>query len=129
MIFSFFYFLILFFIFINFNFNFLFIFYFLLIFYYLFLKRNLRSPHVVFFYGACLQPSMCMVLEFCHKGSLYDVLNSKEDITWKRVFKAAKDTIKGLSCLHNWKPQIVHRDMKSLNLLVLFFPSSSFLLF
>lgn len=66
---------------------------------------------------------MCMVLEFCHKGSLYDVLNNaKEDITWGRVFKACNDTIKGLLCLHNWKPQIVHRDMKSLNLLVgLFF--------
>lgn len=60
-----------------------------------------------------------MVLEFCHKGALYDVLNDmKEDITWPIVFKAAIDTIKGLLCLHNWVPQIVHRDMKSLNLLV-----------
>ena len=60
-----------------------------------------------------------MVLEFCGKGALYDVLNDmREDITWPIVFKIAIDTVKGLSCLHNWKPQIVHRDMKSLNLLV-----------
>lgn len=79
----------------------------------------LRSPHVVFFYGACMQPSMCMVLEFCHKGALYDVLNDmNEDITWDKVLKAAADTVRGLACLHNWKPQIVHRDLKSLNLLV-----------
>eukprot|EP00011_Vannellida_sp_DIVA3-517-6-12_P004910 CAMPEP_0114614994 /NCGR_PEP_ID=MMETSP0168-20121206/5938_1 /TAXON_ID=95228 ORGANISM="Vannella sp., Strain DIVA3 517/6/12" /NCGR_SAMPLE_ID=MMETSP0168 /ASSEMBLY_ACC=CAM_ASM_000044 /LENGTH=825 /DNA_ID=CAMNT_0001826055 /DNA_START=387 /DNA_END=2864 /DNA_ORIENTATION=+ len=79
----------------------------------------LRSPHVVFFYGACMQPSMCMVLEFCHKGALYDVLNDMtEDITWDKVLKAAVDTTRGLACLHNWKPQIVHRDLKSLNLLV-----------
>eukprot|EP00012_Vannella_robusta_P006723 CAMPEP_0206201394 /NCGR_PEP_ID=MMETSP0166-20121206/11513_1 /ASSEMBLY_ACC=CAM_ASM_000260 /TAXON_ID=95228 /ORGANISM="Vannella robusta, Strain DIVA3 518/3/11/1/6" /LENGTH=805 /DNA_ID=CAMNT_0053620043 /DNA_START=36 /DNA_END=2449 /DNA_ORIENTATION=- len=83
------------------------------------IMSSLRSPHVVFFYGATTQPSLCMVLEFCHKGALYDVLNDmREDIAWPNVFKAAIDTIKGLLCLHNWKPQIVHRDMKSLNLLV-----------
>jgi len=83
------------------------------------IMSSLRSPYVVFFYGATTQPSLCMVLEFCAKGALYDVLNDmKEDITWSIVFKAAIDTIKGLLCLHNWKPQIVHRDMKSLNLLV-----------
>jgi len=79
----------------------------------------LRSPHVVFFYGAALSPSLCMVLEFCAKGALYDVLSDlTQKITWKHVFRAAIDTVKGLLCLHNWKPQIVHRDMKSLNLLV-----------
>lgn len=79
----------------------------------------LRSPHLVFFYGACTQPSFCLVFEFCSKGTLYDVLNDlNEDITWSRVFRASLDAIKGLSCLHNWKPPIVHRDMKSLNLLV-----------
>merc|ERR1712137_1078969 len=83
------------------------------------IMSSLRSPHVVFFYGATTQPSLCMVLEFCAKGALYDVLNDmKEDITWPIVFKASIDTIKGLLCLHNWKPQIVHRDMKSLDLLV-----------
>lgn len=83
------------------------------------IMSNLRSPHVVFFYGATTQPSLCMVLEFCHKGALYDVLaDLREDISWSKVLKAALDTTKGLLCLHNWKPQIVHRDMKSLNLLV-----------
>lgn len=83
------------------------------------IMSSLRSPHVVFFYGATTKPSLCMVLEFCHKGALYDVLSDmRENITWSNVFKASIDTIKGLLCLHNWKPQIVHRDMKSLNLLV-----------
>lgn len=26
--------------------------------------------------------------------------------------------MKGVLCLHSWRPQIVHRDLKSLNLLV-----------
>lgn len=83
------------------------------------IMSSLRSPHVVFFFGACIRPSLCMVLEFCHKGALFDVLNDlREDITWSRVFKAASDTVRGLLCLHSWRPQIVHRDLKSLNLLV-----------
>jgi len=61
-----------------------------------------------------------MVLEFCHKGALYDVLQTEkhEDISWFRVLRAAIDTVKGLLCLHSWKPPIVHRDLKTLNLLV-----------
>eukprot|EP01094_Clydonella_sp_ATCC50884_P017540 TRINITY_DN306_c7_g1_i1.p1 TRINITY_DN306_c7_g1~~TRINITY_DN306_c7_g1_i1.p1 ORF type:complete len:836 (-),score=304.65 TRINITY_DN306_c7_g1_i1:349-2856(-) len=83
------------------------------------IMSSLRSPHVVFFYGACIQPSLCMVLEFCHRGSLHDVLSDlQEDITWARVLRAAVDTMKGLTCLHYWKPVIVHRDLKTLNLLV-----------
>ena len=27
------------------------------------LLSSLRSPHVVFFFGACIKPSLCMVLE------------------------------------------------------------------
>merc|ERR1712063_216533 len=58
------------------------------------IMSSLRSPHVVFFYGATTQPSLCMVLEFCAKGALYDVLNDmKEDNTWPIVFKAAIETI------------------------------------
>jgi len=80
---------------------------------------DIRSPHLVFFYGASTQPNFCLVFEFCSKGTLYDVLRKLEEpFPWSRVFKAAQDAIKGLLCLHNWKPPIVHRDMKSLNLLV-----------
>lgn len=39
-------------------------------------------------------------------------------IDWQTVFKIAIEATKGILCLHSWKPQIVHRDLKSLNLLV-----------
>jgi serine/threonine protein kinase len=79
----------------------------------------LRSPHVVFFFGACFEPSMYIVLEFCHKGTLSDVLmDTNEDWTWPRALRAMIDATKGLLCLHGWKPPIVHRDLKTLNLLV-----------
>jgi serine/threonine protein kinase len=54
-----------------------------------------------------------------HNGSLYDLMK-REDyrITWKRVIKFAQQIVKGLNCLHRWIPCIVHRDVKSKNLLV-----------
>ncbi len=80
---------------------------------------SLRSTNVVYFYGAVIEPKICMVLEFCSRGSLYDVLKDESNVVdWPKVIKIITDAVKGVSCLHNWKPQIVHRDLKSLNLLV-----------
>lgn len=95
---------------------------------------DLRSPHVVLFFGACLKPELCMVFEFCchgnarrscdwlwligTTGSLFDVLNSDIDLDWARVLKLSVDIAKAVNTLHSWVPPIVHRDMKSLNLLV-----------
>lgn len=35
----------------------------------------IRSPHVMLFYGVLLRPRLSLVVEFCSKGSLFDVLN------------------------------------------------------
>lgn len=79
----------------------------------------IRSKYVVYFHGAVLEPKLCMVMEFCSRGSLYHVItNDKYDIGWDKVFRFAIETTKGIDTLHNADPQIVHRDLKSLNLLV-----------
>lgn len=79
----------------------------------------IRSPYMVAFYGACFEPKLCMVMEFCSRDSLYHVMNSRKySIGWEKFFKFAIQMTRGVECLHNWTPQIVHRDFKSLNLLV-----------
>jgi serine/threonine protein kinase len=58
---------------------------------------DLRSPHVVLFFGACLRPELCMVFEFCARGTLFDVLNkdnSDEPLDWPRVLKLSMDIAK-----------------------------------
>eukprot|EP01091_Cochliopodium_minus_P004113 TRINITY_DN1402_c0_g1_i1.p1 TRINITY_DN1402_c0_g1~~TRINITY_DN1402_c0_g1_i1.p1 ORF type:complete len:648 (+),score=184.50 TRINITY_DN1402_c0_g1_i1:149-2092(+) len=80
--------------------------------------RELRSKHVVLFFGAMLKPELCMVFEFCEKGSLANVLQSKDKLDWKRILRLSLDTCKAIGTLHSWNPPIVHRDLKSLNLLV-----------
>lgn len=83
------------------------------------IMSNIKSNYVVLFYGAVLEPKLCMVMEYCSRGSLYHVLNNdKYDIGWDKVFRFAIEATKGIDQLHNGDPQIVHRDLKSLNLLV-----------
>jgi len=79
----------------------------------------IQSPYIVFFFGAVLEPKMCMVMELCSRGSLYHVMNdAKLDIGWDKVFSFSKEMVKGVDCLHSFNPQVVHRDFKSLNLMI-----------
>eukprot|EP01112_Ceratiomyxa_fruticulosa_P004101 TRINITY_DN1445_c0_g1_i1.p1 TRINITY_DN1445_c0_g1~~TRINITY_DN1445_c0_g1_i1.p1 ORF type:complete len:727 (+),score=136.48 TRINITY_DN1445_c0_g1_i1:310-2490(+) len=79
----------------------------------------IRSPNIVTFFGACLEPKLCMVMEYCARDSLYHVMNNKRyDLGWDKFFKFSKEMTAGMLALHGWSPQIVHRDFKSLNLLV-----------
>eukprot|EP01133_Synstelium_polycarpum_P012204 gene12204-14286_t len=83
------------------------------------IMASIRSPFMVTFYGASLDPKLCMVMEYCSRDSLYHVMNTKKyDIGWDRFFQFTMQMTLGIQCLHNWTPQIVHRDFKSLNLLV-----------
>jgi len=78
-----------------------------------------QDPHVVFFFGACLTPRLCMVMEYMGRGTLHKVLNDQKfEVTWEHVISFCKDMVKGMIALHSHNPQIVHRDFKSLNLLV-----------
>lgn len=84
----------------------------------------LRHPNVVSFLGVCLEPP-CIVTEFCARGSLTDVLRGAKAtpakaslLDWSRRLNMALDAAKGMLYLHNHAPPIIHRDLKSPNLLV-----------
>lgn len=84
----------------------------------------MRHPNVILFMGVCPDPP-CVVTEYCSRGSLYDLLkNADEDtiisreLTWHRRLGMLLDAAKGMLYLHSHKPPIIHRDLKSPNLLV-----------
>lgn len=77
-----------------------------------------QSRNIVKFFGVSFEPRLCMVMEFAEHGSLYDVLQSPVSLDWGRVISFISDMAQGLYDLHNHEPPVIHRDLKSLNLLV-----------
>jgi len=80
---------------------------------------GLDSPYMITFYGAVVENYLMMVMELCDRGSLYDVLTkTPKELSWQRAVNFASDMAEGIAVLHNHVPPIIHRDLKSLNLLV-----------
>ncbi|KAJ6682871.1 SERINE/THREONINE-PROTEIN KINASE EDR1 [Salix koriyanagi] len=64
-------------------------------------------------------PNLSIITEFLPRGSLYRILHRPQSqIDEKRRIKMALDVARGMNCLHASSPTIVHRDLKSPNLLV-----------
>eukprot|EP01127_Copromyxa_protea_P020199 TRINITY_DN6713_c0_g1_i1.p1 TRINITY_DN6713_c0_g1~~TRINITY_DN6713_c0_g1_i1.p1 ORF type:complete len:893 (+),score=139.48 TRINITY_DN6713_c0_g1_i1:40-2718(+) len=82
--------------------------------------RKVNSPYMIKFYGAVIEKNLCMVMELCERGSLHDVLlkNTELKLNWDYGLNFSRDIAEGISVLHNHEPPIIHRDLKSLNLLV-----------
>eukprot|EP01100_Stratorugosa_tubuloviscum_P013770 TRINITY_DN708_c0_g2_i1.p1 TRINITY_DN708_c0_g2~~TRINITY_DN708_c0_g2_i1.p1 ORF type:complete len:607 (+),score=247.01 TRINITY_DN708_c0_g2_i1:110-1930(+) len=78
---------------------------------------KLRHPNVVLFIGACLSvPHLCIVTEFCTRGSLFDLLHIQR--TEIDFLSMTLDSARGLNYLHLRKPPVIHRDLKTANFLV-----------
>ncbi|KAF7805176.1 serine/threonine-protein kinase EDR1 [Senna tora] len=84
------------------------------------IMRRLRHPNIVLFMGAVTRPpNLSIISEFLPRGSLYKILHRPHcQIDEKRRIKMALDVARGMNCLHTSTPTIVHRDLKSPNLLV-----------
>lgn len=64
---------------------------------------------------------VCLILEYCAGGSLFELLHNcwHIELSWKQKLKMIADTASALDYLHNFDPPILHRDLKSLNLMLL----------
>jgi serine/threonine protein kinase len=78
-----------------------------------------KCAQIVKLLGICIEPGhYSIVMEYLAKGSLYDVLHDDEiELPWKTVcVPIALDIGRGLSYLHD--RDILHRDLKSLNIVL-----------
>ncbi|GMJ02121.1 hypothetical protein like AT3G06620 [Hibiscus trionum] len=84
------------------------------------LMKRLRHPNVLLFMGAVTSPQrLCIVTEFLSHGSLFRLLQKNAaKLDWRRRVHMALDIARGMNYLHHYNPPIVHRDLKSSNLLV-----------
>ncbi|XP_010439238.1 PREDICTED: dual specificity protein kinase shkE isoform X1 [Camelina sativa] len=84
------------------------------------IMKKLRHPNVLLFMGAvCTEEKSAIVMEYMPRGSLFKILHSSnQPLDKKRRLRMALDVARGMNYLHRRNPPIVHRDLKSSNLLV-----------
>ncbi|RLN53188.1 hypothetical protein BBJ29_001725 [Phytophthora kernoviae] len=80
----------------------------------------LHHPNICMLLGACLTPeNRALVIELVEQGSLWAVLRTRRrQLTEEMRARFVLDTARGMSYLHQFELPILHRDMKSPNLLV-----------
>jgi len=82
--------------------------------------ESLRHPNIVMFLGACTKPpNLAIVLEYCSRGSLWSILQNPDlKLSWDDRRRMAIDAARGVNYLHSFPTPVLHRDLKSLNLLL-----------
>ncbi|KAM6899683.1 atrial natriuretic peptide receptor 1 [Xenentodon cancila] len=81
--------------------------------------RDVQNEHLTRFIGACIDPpNMCIITEYCPRGSLQDLMES-ESITldWMFRYSLIIDIVKGMAFLHN-SVIVSHGNLKSSNCVV-----------
>ncbi|KAJ6715506.1 hypothetical protein OIU85_026952 [Salix viminalis] len=86
-----------------------------------------ESPYVINFLGtthddhddsACKEKNRLLVLEFMPNGSLYDLLHADANPpSWSKRVEIAIQIARAIQSLHEGKPLVIHRDIKSANVL------------
>lgn len=84
----------------------------------------LRHPNCIQYLGAMLDPP-ALIMEYCSKRSVDRILaealldpKAAKQLDWVHLMSMATDAAKGMYYLHTRSPPIIHRDLKSPNLLV-----------
>uniref|UniRef100_A0A7S0H953 Non-specific serine/threonine protein kinase n=1 Tax=Amorphochlora amoebiformis TaxID=1561963 RepID=A0A7S0H953_9EUKA len=81
---------------------------------------QLRHPNIVLYIGACPKlPNVCIVMEWCARGCLFDMLhNPSFFMDTSLLIRIAHGIAQGMNYLHSLAARIVHRDLKSHNVLL-----------
>ncbi|XP_068761985.1 atrial natriuretic peptide receptor 1-like [Montipora capricornis] len=80
--------------------------------------RDIRHDNLNQFIGACVDPEVCIVMQYCSRGSLQDILEN-EDVKLDHMFMASliADIVKGMAYMHSTDLKS-HGNLKSSNCLV-----------
>ncbi|XP_053496401.1 guanylate cyclase 2G [Ictalurus furcatus] len=64
--------------------------------------RELKHENLIQFFGVCNEPpNVCIVMQYCKKGSLKDILrNSEIELDWMFKLSFAYDIVNGIEYLH-----------------------------
>lgn len=81
--------------------------------------KQLRHENIIQFIGVSSNSKhLCIVTELCENGDLFDYMRKapKPSLTQQIMFM--HDIALGVTYLHTRRPSIIHRDLKSMNILI-----------
>jgi hypothetical protein len=80
----------------------------------------MRHPNVLLYIGASTHSEdISIVTEWCEHGSLTDLIyDEQRTMTMTSMLSIAIDVAQGMNYLHSLEPIIIHRDLKSANILI-----------
>lgn len=81
---------------------------------------KVRHTNCILFMGACsCPPELMIVTEYAKRGSLFELLHNKQELLdWRLRLRIAFEAATGVLYLHTRQIPIVHRDLKSENILL-----------
>jgi serine/threonine protein kinase len=88
------------------------------------LLSRLKHPNIVPFCGAVTRPPhLCIVLGFVSGGSLYRLIQSRKSLdgplfSLAEIAHLSLGIARGVLYLHSQRPPVIHRDLKSPNVLI-----------
>ena len=82
---------------------------------------KLRHRHILQFYGACIQPNCFYMVTELMQTDLFSSLRNNKRYLWTGIYgkEVLLGVASGLHYLHSRRPPIVHRDIKSPNILLM----------
>ncbi|KAJ1957624.1 kinase-like protein [Linderina pennispora] len=81
--------------------------------------KQLRHENIVKFIGvSAYKKRLCIVTELCDKGDLFDFMKRVPKPPFAQLMMLMHDIALGVSYLHTRRPSIIHRDLKSMNVLI-----------
>ena len=85
----------------------------------LLILKSVSHPNIVKFYGVCVdEDQYSLITEYASLHSLFDLLEEKKKFSSPEQLSIGIQIATGINYLHQSKPQILHRNIKSTNILL-----------
>eukprot|EP01125_Pyxidicula_operculata_P015927 TRINITY_DN5431_c0_g1_i1.p1 TRINITY_DN5431_c0_g1~~TRINITY_DN5431_c0_g1_i1.p1 ORF type:complete len:1097 (+),score=298.15 TRINITY_DN5431_c0_g1_i1:802-4092(+) len=79
----------------------------------------LNHPNVVNLLGFSVETPFSLVMDYVACGTMYDYLKANGDtLPWEMRLRIANDIASCMAFLHSFEPPVIHRDLKSPNILM-----------